>query len=229
LPYAIAAVLAFLLTVTIFWWNARPQVYKLRMTAGDTIGRRHQIAEVLARDAKRRGVRITFTKTGGSSEALEKISRGELDCALIQGGIGTQPNVRQVASIAEEPLHLLVKPELEPRIRSQGLRGLRGKRINLSTKGSGTRRVALVALDFADLHPGRDFTDEDVSYKDLESRAYAHLPDALFIVSLIPSPVVEQLVHRHGYVLVADTVRPCALHTPSDFTGGDHSRRTLTG
>lgn len=200
--YAVAALLAFLFAVSIFWWNARPQTYQLRMTAGDPLGRRHQIAEVLARDAQRRGVRIIFSRTDGSSEALKKISAGKLDCALIQGGIGTLPNVRQVASVAQEPLHLLVKHELEADVKSRGLRALRGKRVNLSTQGSGTRRIAIVALDFADLHPGRDFTDEDISYKELESRLYARLPDALFTVSLVPSPVVEQLVHRHGYVLV---------------------------
>ena len=200
--FAVAAVVALLLTAVLFWWSARPRTYALRMTAGAKLGRRHQIAEVLARDVGRRRVRISFVETGGSSEALEMISAGKLDCALIQGGIGTQPHVRQVASIAQEPLHLLVKRELAPAVRDRGLRALRGKRINLSTKGSGTRRIALVALDFAELQAGRDFNDEDISYKQLETYAYVHLPDALFTVSLIPSPVVERLVHQHGYALM---------------------------
>ncbi|MBC8136911.1 MAG: hypothetical protein H8F28_13595 [Fibrella sp.] len=200
--FAGAALLAFLLTVALFWWNARPQTYPLRMTAGDKLGRRFQIAQVLAREVERYQVRVSFAETGGSSEALEMISAGKLDCALIQGGIGTQPHVRQIASIAQEPLHLLVKRELADGVTARGLPALRGKRINLSTKGSGTRRIATLALDFADLHAGHDFTDEDVSYKQLEARAYIHLPDALFTVSLIPSPVVERLVHKHGYVLV---------------------------
>ncbi|MBC7806388.1 MAG: hypothetical protein H7145_09575 [Akkermansiaceae bacterium] len=214
--YASGAVIAILLTTALFWWNSRPQTYPLRMTAGDKLGRRHDIAQVLARDVRRRGVRVSFTETSGSSEALEMISEGKLDCALIQGGIGTQPHVRQVASITQEPLHLLVKRELGTAVNARGLLALRGKRVNLSTRGSGTRRIATIALGFADLHAGRDFEDEDISYKELESRAYIHLPDALFTVSLIPSPVVERLVHRHGYVLVSiPFARALSLRQPT--------------
>lgn len=200
--YAGAAMLAFLITVLLLWWNARPQKHTLRMTAGDNLGRRYEIARVLARDARRHGVSITFVETEGSAEALKMISEGRLDCALIQGGIGTMPHVQEVAALAREPLHLLVKRELAGSVKAGGIRALRGKAINLSTKGSGTRQVASAALDFADMKPGRDFRDESISYQELETREYARLPDALFTVSLIPSPVVDQLVRRHGYVFI---------------------------
>jgi hypothetical protein len=47
--------------------------------------------------------------------------------------------------------------------------------------------------------PGRDFQDEDLPYAALETRRYESLPDGVFIVSTMPSPVAEFLVGRHGY------------------------------
>ena len=197
--YASIAVLAFVIAGFFFWGSKRPTTQILRMTAGDKLGRRYAIAQVLAREAKKQGVFLTFRETTGSAEALTLVSQGLLDAALIQGGIGSQPHVNEVAAIAQEPLHLLVKRELAKSVMTNGLRALRGKHINLSTKGSGTRRVALRVLDFADMKSQRDFTDEDISYTELESRAYVYLPDALFTVSLVPSSVVEYLVRKHGY------------------------------
>ena len=214
--YAALAVFALLLTAFFWWSNTRPRPVTLRMTAGDKLGRRYQIAQVLARDAKKRGVSIRFIETAGSTDALKAVSEGKLDCALIQGGIGSAPHVQEVAVLSQEPLHLLVKKEMAGAVAAKGLRALRGKSVNLSTQGSGTRRVALVALDFADMKPGRDFTDEDASYSKLEDRAYRFLPDALFAVSLIPSPVVEYLVAKHGYqILPVNFARAVSLRNPT--------------
>ena len=199
---ALIAVFAFVMAAALFWANTRPKRYILRVTAGDKLGRRYEIAQVLAAEAAKRGVAMPISDSTGSADALQKVSDGTLDCALIQGGIGTAPHVREVAVLAQEPLHLLVKHESADAVNTQGLRALRGKTINLSTKGSGTRRVALTALEFADMKTGRDYTDEYVSYEQLETRSYRYLPDALFSVSLIPSPVVEFLVRKHGYRVV---------------------------
>ncbi len=214
--YAIIAVLALGIAAVLFFVNARPKSYTLRISAGDKLGRRHQIAQVLATEAGKRGVRATFLDSSGSADALQKVSTGSLDVALIQGGIGTAPHVREVAVFAREPLHLLVKRESSGAVIARGLRALRGKTINLSTKGSGTRRVAQTALEFADMKPGRDYADESISYEELEARSYRYLPDALFTVSLIPSPVVETLVEKHGYRIVpVSFARALSLRHPT--------------
>ncbi len=199
--YAWAALLALLITGMLVWWSLRPRHYALRMSAGDRLGRRQQIAEVLARATRNHDVSLALVETEGSARALELVSQGRLECALIQGGIGSAPHVREVAILVREPLHLLVKREIIGAVRRDGLRALRGKSINLSKRGSGTRSVAALVLDFADMRAGRDFTDEDASYQELESRAYARLPDAIFMVSLVPSPVVARLARTHGYAL----------------------------
>lgn len=176
-----------------------PARWALRVTAGDKLGQRHALGEILARQARVRGVELSLVPTQGSEEALRKLEEGAFDLALVQGGLEAGPGVRQIASLLPEPLHLLVRPELE----AGGLSGLRGKRLNLSTLGSGTRQLALETLRFAGLEPRRDFVDEARSYEELEALPDAALPDGVFLVSQLPSPVAADFVHRRGYRLLA--------------------------
>ena len=187
-----------LLSAFFLFQNVRPRTYFLKITGGDALGRRATLAKLLAAEGDAHSLQITVRETSGSVEALKAIESGHLDAALIQGGIPAPPHVHLVAALALEPMHLLVKKE----IAAGGLNGLRGKRINLSTKGSGTRLAALAILKFAGLSPGADFTDEDKPYSELELSAYDALPDAVFTISLLPSPIADYLVRKHGYRLI---------------------------
>jgi hypothetical protein len=54
----------------------------------------------------------------GSEEALDLVNSGKVDCAFVQGGLGVgdRPNVRLVAMMQIEPLHLLVRKELAEKV-----------------------------------------------------------------------------------------------------------------
>jgi TRAP-type uncharacterized transport system substrate-binding protein len=176
----------------------RPAPTVLRLSAGDALGRRHALAQELVHAASARGLELQLVPTSGSEAMLAQVARGELDVALVQGGLRTEPSVREVAPIALEPLHLLVRGELEV----EGIPALRGKRVSLSPPGSGTRAFALEVLDLFELRPGRDFEDATTSYEELERLAPDRLPDAVFHVSTLPSPVARFLVRERGYRLV---------------------------
>ncbi|MDX1933556.1 MAG: TAXI family TRAP transporter solute-binding subunit [Capsulimonadales bacterium] len=173
----------------------RPRTYSLRITGGDTLGRRHQLASLLAEEALSKGVRLTVRETMGSGEAMKRLKSGDLDLALIQGGQEPVPGVKQVAMLTVEPLHLLVKPAFV----GKGLLGLRGRRLNLSTPESGTRRLSKRVLTFLGMEAGRDFVEENRPYVQLDALSPGALPEAIFLVSTLPSPVAEKLIRRHGY------------------------------
>ena len=61
--------------------------------------------------------------------------------------------MRQVTPLVLEPLHLLVRPDLV----GPGLDKLRGRRLNLSTPGSGTRALAHETLRFAGMRAGAEY------------------------------------------------------------------------
>ncbi|MDR3638413.1 MAG: TAXI family TRAP transporter solute-binding subunit [Isosphaeraceae bacterium] len=181
--------------------DARP--VRLTITAGSAEGLRHQVALTLAGEAKGRGVEIRPKPTAGSEEALNRVDAGALDLALVQGGldIGPRGNVRQVAALYVEPLHLLVKEEIHADV-SRHLAALRGKVVNLSEPESGTFVLAREVLDFVGLRRG-DLNHATMSYAQLVGeRDRGKLPDAVFMVSLLPSPVAKHLVTEQRYRLV---------------------------
>lgn len=197
------------LAIAVYVRGTRPPIYRLTMTAGSIQGLRNQIAERLAADAAKRRIPIHVVGTTGSSEALDRVDSGSLDLALVQGGLGPgkRTNVRQVATLHVEPLHLLVKEEHHEEV-SRSLEALRGKTVNLSEPGSGTYDLAMEVLKFAGLTPRAegvpgDFTLATMGYRELESeRVPGRLPDAAFMVSALPSPVARHLVLKHHYRLV---------------------------
>jgi TRAP-type uncharacterized transport system substrate-binding protein len=189
-------------------WSREPsrRPIALAMSAGRPEGARQRIAEILAREAGRRGVRVQWQPTAGSEQALDQVDAGRLDAALVQGGLdpGGRRNVRQVAALHVEPLHLLVKEEIFAEV-ARNLAALRGKTINLSEFGSGTHCLASEVLAFAGLEAARgDYRATTLGYAELGRQAdRARLPDAVFMVSTLPLGVARELVTRHRYRLVA--------------------------
>ena len=134
----------------------REPLFVLTLTAGSLEGTRALLAEAIVEQAKSRGIILRLVETRGSEEALERLDSGGCDLALVQGGLKPRGrrDVRQVAALHVEPLHLLVKPEMAPGINGR-LQSLKGRRINLGEPGSGTYCLASAALAFAGLEAGR--------------------------------------------------------------------------
>jgi TRAP-type uncharacterized transport system substrate-binding protein len=186
----------------------RPVRYRLSISAGSVQGLRHRITERLAEQAETRGVSLAVVGTSGSWVALDRVEAGQLDFAMVQGGLDPSfhPHVRQVAALLIEPLHLLIKGGTHARV-ADTLAALKGKRVNIGPVGSGTHELSLDVLRFAGLVPRDerghgDFAIETLGYDELlDPGRGAELPDAVFTVSSLPSPVARELVLRH-YQLV---------------------------
>ncbi|CAN5171840.1 hypothetical protein BH09SUM1_BH09SUM1_32000 [soil metagenome] len=181
-----------------FFKELRPDRLALHMTAGDVLSARHPLALKIAAEAEGLGLDIDVIPTEGSGDALKRVDSHEFDFALVQGGMPFGENVRQVAALYPEPLHLLVRPE----IADGGFAALRGKRINLGPPDTGTNRLAAQTLAFAGLLPGRDFTAEELGYEELMLELPADLPDAIFMVQSVPSDMAGFFVKRRGYGLL---------------------------
>lgn len=195
---AIAGLCVMTLGLVLWKLDVGPRSWDLKITAGDALGPRHRLATVLSESARSRGVNLTIEPTSGSAQALEWVESGKIDLAMIQGGLTGAANVRQVTALYPEPLHLLVKPDLD----GKGIASLRGRRLNLGAAGSGTRYLATEVLSFAGLQSGRDFTDESFSYEQLRAMPPDQLPDAVFAVLSIPSELANWFVRERGYRLM---------------------------
>jgi TRAP-type uncharacterized transport system substrate-binding protein len=182
--------------------------YRLTMTAGSAATTRHHLAEVLRSELAPCGLTLELQTTAGSEDALDEVNSGKLNCALVQGGLSVagRPNVRLVAMLQIEPLHLLVKKELADKVAGR-LTALDGKTVNVGDPDSGTHTLSVAVLAFAGLAPqkegkGKGYIARELGTDRLMTATNADLPDAIFLVASLPSRVAAHLVAEHGYRLV---------------------------
>ena len=187
----------------VIWWPKKQRISQLKISAGSVLGTRVKIAELLATSREIPFVDFEIVDSAGSSEALQKVDQGELDLAIVQGGLTAAglPNVRHIASFHIEPLHLLVRDELHSQV-SEHLLELKGKSVNLSTRGSGTNILSTELLSFMGLKADVDYQGTHYSYQELSQLENEQLPDAVFVISSLPSQVVSSLIKNHNYRLV---------------------------
>ena len=209
--YGLAAVALCLIAMGLYFWfgTSGESLITMKLTAGDVSGLRHRLATEFSREASKSGIQIIVEPTEGSESALEKLSLGEFDIALVQGGLKSNSNspIRQISALHIEPLHLLVKSELQRAIREKGLSQLAGHKVNLGALGSGTHSLATEVLQFAGLRLEGEqghasYRPNYLTYTELLKADLEELPDAVFMVSTLPSPVADFLTDKHGFGLV---------------------------
>jgi TRAP-type uncharacterized transport system substrate-binding protein len=198
----LVAVAALALACFFYFYSPAQKNYRLSLTAGNALGTRHQLAQRLQKEVFQRGLVFALQPSRGSEQALDWVNDRTVDVALVQGGLTTagRPNVRQVATLHIEPLHLMVKKDLAAA--SAHLRALGGKTVNLGDVGSGTHSLAMATLEFVGLKP-RD-SDPVHGYIPLTldrqhlfaEKDTARLPDAIFLVSSLPSATTRYLVTK---------------------------------
>jgi TRAP-type uncharacterized transport system substrate-binding protein len=181
-------------------------------------------AASIAREADRHGLAITVAAAaGGTRETLEQVNNRQVDLALVPGGLADPrlENIRQVAALEIDPLHLLVRPELFADV-SRSLGALRGKRVSLGVPAGVGHSLSSEVLRFAKLRLPSDPGSGDVVPLHLNEqaiveqldgieprqgpdreRAVRDLPDAVFTLSPLPSVAARKLVTVAGYRLVA--------------------------
>ena len=194
---AMVVVLALVGVGLSFLYDLLPRQYALTISGGDILSNRHFLARLLQKEAINNGVALSLDPMSGTKEALVAVDEGKLDMAVIQDGLENRyPNVRQVAYIGPEPLHLLVKPEIKE------ISDLVGRKVNLGSIQGGTRVVAKQVLEFSSLVAGVQYVETNYLPEELLQMRADKLPDAIVIAALAPSDAVEFLVRERGFMLL---------------------------
>lgn len=181
-----------------FGWELIPQTYTLRISGGEVLGNRHYLVMVLKKTAVEKRVVLLVEPVTGSFAALEKVSRNELDVAFIQGGLDDKiyPDVVHISTIEPEVLHLLVKPGINT------LEELKGKSVNTGSVTGGTRVVVEKIMKFSELQSNIDYRETNYTLEELSSLHSERLPDAVFILSTLPSHFAEFFIKNRGYRII---------------------------
>jgi TRAP-type uncharacterized transport system substrate-binding protein len=156
----LAAIGALVFAALSLYLSRREDRMAILLAAGDARGRRAEIAQALANEARSHGLDVTVVESEGSEDSREMVERREVDVALVQGGLDGNDDVREVAPLVLESLHLLVRGDSDV----WTLEDLRGQRVMLAPPRSGTRSLSLSLTELAGLHPGHDYTEVPMTY-----------------------------------------------------------------
>ena len=198
---AILALAALGVSLGFWYWSSHSKPPELRLSSGVELRYRTGMVSVLCEEAAEKGLRLDIQSNKGRStrQVIGQVESGELDAAVIPAGLATEgANIRQVAMLECETLHLFLRPELYV----QGIAGLRGKRINLGPQDSGVSIIAETVLKFMGMKRGEDYQDDAHAYTDLIKLPPEAMPDAVFGLSPLPSPLGQKLVERYAYQLM---------------------------
>lgn len=195
---AILLVVAMLAVLAYFVEGLLPKQYRLSISGGDILAKRHYLVKILQQEGLRNGLELDVNPIENNADALAAVSSGELDLALVPSGSGIRiPDVEHVASLPPETVHLLVRPEITD------LNGLKGRVVNTGVLGEYKRELAAGLLANAGLYPDIAYVETQYSDEDMMGMRADRLPDALFSISYMPSYLTDYFVQVHGYQLIA--------------------------
>lgn len=173
---------------------------EIRFAAGAPGGAYHVYAERYQRLLAEQGVKVDLVDTAGSVENLRLLDDGEVDVALVQGGLASEHDremLRSLGGLFPEPFWVFVR-------NGNGINSfgdLRGYRFAIGAQGSGTRTLALqLQGEFGGNWPasaqltlsGTEAADALLAGK-VEAAAFAASVEAPYVQTLLRNPGVRLL------------------------------------
>ena len=173
---------------------------EIRFAAGAPGGAYHAYAERYQRLLADQGVQVDLVDTAGSVENLRLLDDGEVDVALVQGGLASdhdREELRSLGGLFPEPFWVFVR-------NGNGINSfddLRGYRFAIGAEGSGTRTLALqLQGEFggtwpasAQLTPSGTEAAEALLAGKVDAAAFAASVEAPYIQALLRDPGVRLL------------------------------------
>ncbi len=175
------------------------RAYRLKLAAGDQLGESYILSEAIEKtvEARHPKIQIELVETGGTSENLEKLEKGEVDLATAQADVPPGASARLVAVLYRDLFQLVVKE-------NSGINqftDLRGKPIGLQPSGGQFRSFLEVAAHYG-LQP-TDFSFIGDSDQEADEAFRENRVQAVFRVRAPGNQSVADLVQQYRGQLVA--------------------------
>jgi TRAP transporter TAXI family solute receptor len=169
------------------------------------------ICRLVNKDRAKHGYRCTVESTGGSVANINTITAGDMDFGVAQSdtqfnamkGIKAfdgkaTPDLRSVLSLHPEPITLVVRKEAG----ITSLAGLKGKRVNIGTPGSGTRASVDELLAAANIKTSEFAAVAELKPDEHGAALCDNKIDAFFFVVGHPSANIQDPMTTCGAQLV---------------------------
>ena len=166
---------------------------EISIAIGSKVDAYNEYAQAYAEELKKDGVTLNLVETKGSVDAQERLLRGEVDFAFVQGGTESK-NILALANIMLEPIWIFYKGN-----DISDLKSLKGKRIAICEKGSGILPVTLDLLDLVGIngfnsklfHLPSHLAYERLKKNEIDAMFYIASADAPFLKRLMTLPNVH--------------------------------------
>jgi len=192
----VAAVVMVLLSLGLFLTlanNERPR--KLFIATGVESGTYHQLGVAMAEVLEAEGIAdsVEVLSSEGSVANMELLQGPDrlADLGFVQSDTRPRRGVRMIAPLYQEVLHILISKRVIDEV--EEISDLEGRRVSLGTPASGTRSVAKRVISHFDVSVGEDI---DLSPDEVSQGLFDGSIDAAFMLSAIPSALVEDLCER---------------------------------
>jgi len=206
LPIIIAGVVALVLIAGGFlgfrWFTREEGRAKIVIATGSEAGTYHALGVAAARFFEATGIvdSATVLSTEGSVANMRLIGGhdGGADLAFVQSDTRPNEDVRLIAALYEEVLHILVAKEVADEINT--IFDLRGRRVALGAKASGTRQLAERVLEHFRVEVGEDLA---LSSEEVADGLLDGTVDVAFILTAIPSRLIGDLARKDAIRFVS--------------------------
>ncbi|MBT3141784.1 hypothetical protein KL867_12015 [Ruegeria litorea] len=186
--WTLLATLVLLLGFALIYFQLHPPK-KLTIAAGPHNGAYGQVADRYRKILARDGIDLKVIETAGSVENAQLISAGQVDVAILQGGISpSDPAIEAIGSIFFEPMIFLARSELKISTNPALWRGLR---ISAGLPGSGTA-AAFVDFQVAVGLGVENNRQMSLSYQDAVAALVADKIDVAVFVAPIDAPYLKK-------------------------------------
>lgn len=189
-----------LAAVSVIWWIGRDLVppRSLTFAAGEVGGGYHAIATRYAKILARDGIEVRVLDTAGSVENVDKLTSGEADVALLQGGVFAKGEVEALGAMFYEPLFVFAQSATEVSANPGDWADLR---LAVGPEGSGTRAAARVLLSASGVAPD-ETTLFPVGGAEAVTELRAGRVDLALFVAPLAAPYLQPLLEDPDMRLV---------------------------
>lgn len=169
----------------------------ISISAGNIHGSYYAFAKKYQQALLADGIDLKVLESNGSRDNIKRLLDGKVDVAMVQGGTAyADEKLLSLGSLYYEPISIFYKKDLK----LHRLNDFSGLNISIDVQGSGTHMLAsqLFAINHVNNNNTQFFY---LSPRESLKKLKAGELDAVFFVSSIFSPVIQELLHNKEFHL----------------------------
>jgi len=187
LKLSLIFIILLLLPILYILLDRNNHIKSIKIAVGDKSSAYYKDALKYKEELKKDGISLELVFTKGSIESQKKLLNSEVDFAFIKAGTEKE-KVLALANVAYEPIWIFYNNK-----EISDLKSLKGKKISISTKGSGIRPIARELLNLVGINNFNSklyFLSDKDAIKALKEKKI----DVMFYISAPNSSLLNELM-----------------------------------